>query len=283
MHLRRNGERMTWEDMQLGPSGSPRPDVYTIVKSYARPLPIAYECKISVADFRSDVTTGKWQKYLQFAGAVIFCTPKGLVQKTDVPDGCGLIWYYPETGTFKTVKGPTFRAVVLPQDALLKLLIDGVQRAHAPAREVWQNQYSAMKSIRKRLGDEVADFLRDKESSILRLQRMEEDMKAGQGKLSEINQTCSQREQQAFQRGSERAQSVIDAANGQHAQLCKTLGLSENAGQYEISNAISALRDGLNQSSEVRRLSQLANDVGRIINKYAAHPAATVHSVEVTA
>ena len=35
-HLR--GERtMVWTDMQLGSSGSVRPDVYTIAKSYVRP------------------------------------------------------------------------------------------------------------------------------------------------------------------------------------------------------------------------------------------------------
>lgn len=74
-NLRGNSDRMVWEDMQLGPSGSPRPDVYTIMKSYTSPLPTAYECKVSVADFRGDVVSGKWQAYLRFAGAVVFVSP----------------------------------------------------------------------------------------------------------------------------------------------------------------------------------------------------------------
>jgi len=69
-HLR-SDKRMVWTDMQLGPSGSARPDVFTLDKVYSRPAPTAYECKISRADLRADTTSGKWQKYLQFAGAVI--------------------------------------------------------------------------------------------------------------------------------------------------------------------------------------------------------------------
>ena len=88
-HLLGDG-RMVWCDMQLGPLPSPRPDVYTIDKSYRHPKPTAYEVKVSVADFRSDVTSGKWQVYRRFAGAVYFAVPAGLASPSDVPDGCGL-------------------------------------------------------------------------------------------------------------------------------------------------------------------------------------------------
>lgn len=59
-HLRGASKRVTWEGMQLGPSGSPRPDVYTMEPTYTRLTFEAFECEVSVADFRSDVTTGKW-------------------------------------------------------------------------------------------------------------------------------------------------------------------------------------------------------------------------------
>lgn len=274
---------MIWEDMQLGPSGSPRPDVYTILKSYSRPLPTAYECKISVADFRSDVTSGKWQKYLQFAGAVIFCTPKGLVQKTDVPDGCGLVWFYPETGTFKTLKGPTFRAVSLPQDAMLKLLIDGVKRAHAPALEAWQREYALMQSLRKRLGNEVADFLRDKENARTRLKQADFQVSQKQARLAEIEQICSKRESEAVERGQRRSEEMIATAKNHRHSLCQALNLSDNATEWSIYEAIQALRDGLQESAEVRRLSSAVSEIATVLKKYAAHPAGTVSSVEVIA
>jgi len=31
--------RMVWQDVQLGPAGSMRPDVYTLRKSFVRPWP----------------------------------------------------------------------------------------------------------------------------------------------------------------------------------------------------------------------------------------------------
>lgn len=42
-YLRGMTDRRVWVDMQLGPSGSPRPDVYTIPCSFTRFTPLAYE------------------------------------------------------------------------------------------------------------------------------------------------------------------------------------------------------------------------------------------------
>src|SRR5262245_7005098 len=81
----RGPERMVWCDMQLGPGGSPRPDVYAIYKSFVNPAPTAYECKVSTSDFRADVTSGKWKTYLPFASAVYFACEAGLFGKAEVP------------------------------------------------------------------------------------------------------------------------------------------------------------------------------------------------------
>ena len=90
-HLRGNTDRMVWTDMQLGPSGSSRPDVYAIPTSYSRFQPIAYECKVSMSDFRADVTKGKYTDYLKFAAGVVFACPAGLLKKEDIPAGAGLM------------------------------------------------------------------------------------------------------------------------------------------------------------------------------------------------
>ncbi|OUS29497.1 hypothetical protein A9Q98_06140 [Thalassotalea sp. 42_200_T64] len=73
-------DRMVWEDIPVGKSGSVRPDVLTIQKSFASPNPISYEIKVSVSDFRSDVTSAKWKNYLDFSYGVIFAVPKGLIK-----------------------------------------------------------------------------------------------------------------------------------------------------------------------------------------------------------
>lgn len=119
---------VVWTDMQLGPSGSARPDVYTIEKTYTALRARAFEIKISRSDFLSDVTSGKYLKYGEFAGSITFATPAGLVSKDEVPKGCGLITRSPE-GTWRYQKKPTLQATPpLSQQAWLKLVIDGIKR-----------------------------------------------------------------------------------------------------------------------------------------------------------
>lgn len=155
-------ERMIWVDMQLGPSGSPRPDVFTMRKSYTRPLPISYEIKVSVSDFRSDVTSGKWQKYLAFSSAVIFAVPRGLITKDDLPAGCGLMTRS-ENG-WTTVRKPVHNPVELPQHVMLKLLLDGIERARRPRPDEW-NQYLSQKQLKARFGKDVMLAVNDLSSA----------------------------------------------------------------------------------------------------------------------
>ena len=121
-----NDQRMVWEDIPVGKVHSVRPDVLTIEKSYSNPNPISYEIKVSVSDFRSDVTKAKWKAYLDFSYGVIFCAPKGLIKKSDVPNGCGLMLFNGQS--WHTVKKPTLHPTKLNDELLLKLLISGSQR-----------------------------------------------------------------------------------------------------------------------------------------------------------
>ena len=121
-----NESRMVWEDIPVGKVHSVRPDVLTIEKSYSSPNPISYEIKVSVSDFRSDVTKAKWKAYLDFSYGVVFAVPKGLVTKADIPNGCGLMTFNGEF--WNTVKRPTLHPSKLNDELLLKLLISGSQR-----------------------------------------------------------------------------------------------------------------------------------------------------------
>lgn len=159
-HLR-SDQRMVWTDMQLGPSGSPRPDVFTLERSYSKPMPTAYECKISRSDLRSDTTSGKWQKYLAYAGAVIFAVPDGLCTAADIPNGCGLI--VKKGQVWRHVRKAVRQPVTLPMDACMKLLIDGIGRVVGPTQpqmrrvELWQEN----EAVRKKFGAAVAKAARD--------------------------------------------------------------------------------------------------------------------------
>lgn len=159
-HLRGN-DRMVWTDMQLGPSGSPRPDVFTLQKSYSKPMPTAYEVKVSRSDLRSDTTSGKWQSYLKYAGSVTFAVPDGLCTLADIPDGCGLIVRKAEV--WRYARRPTVQKVTLPMDACMKLLIDGVGRCYegrairSRTADLWRGNDAVL----KKFGKAVAECARD--------------------------------------------------------------------------------------------------------------------------
>lgn len=154
-----NENRMVWEDIPAGKSGSVRPDVYTIEKSFANPNPISYEIKVSVSDFRSDVTKAKWKSYLEFSYGVVFAVPKGLITKNDIPNGCGLITFNGEF--WNTVKRPTLHPTSLSDELLMKLLIAGNQRQTQPEiikpREF--DSYKEHEKLRKKFGEDIGSKL----------------------------------------------------------------------------------------------------------------------------
>lgn len=154
-------DRMVWTDMQLGPSGSPRPDVYTLQKSYSKPSPTAYEIKVSRSDLRSDTTSGKWQSYLKYASSVTFAVPDGLCTVADIPDGCGLIVRKAEVWRF--ARRPTLQSVTPPFDACMKLLIDGVNRVHERRNPVPRKValWEESEAVRKKFGQAVALCAKD--------------------------------------------------------------------------------------------------------------------------
>lgn len=154
---------MVWTDMQLGPSGSPRPDVYCIPKTYTALRPMIYEVKVSVSDFRADVTAGKWQSYRPMCSGIYFAFPDSLaVLAADVPAECGIIKFNASTGKWRAARKPVLRPIDnLPTKVWQKLLIDGVGRAHKAWEPVAANEYKALRALEARLGEEVGKYLRD--------------------------------------------------------------------------------------------------------------------------
>ncbi|WP_205962900.1 hypothetical protein [Pararobbsia silviterrae] len=237
---------MVWTDMQLGPAGSPRPDVYAVPKSYAKFTPIAYECKISVADFRRDVTAGKWTKYLSYAAGVVFCVPQGLIGKADIPHGCGLMVRGAEG--WHTVKGPTLRAVDnLPLAAWQKLLIDGVGRQRAEIRDRASSVWGMSEQARTRLGDTVMRAVQDHARATTRLRQATEQLEAAA--------KDAQRERDRV------VKDAVDAANREAARidegrraLCDVLGLEPTSSAYAIARAATDVAHRLNRDDEIVRL-----------------------------
>lgn len=189
-HLAANPNRMIWEDLIMGSAGNVRPDVFTIMKSYSKPQPTAYEIKVSVSDFRSDATTGKWMRYLDYAQGVYFVVPLGMITKTDIPDGAGLITYNAETEAFKTVKKPTLSHVIPPFDVMMKLLINGIERHRSQMRVKLFNEYKANKEISQKFGEETRKLLSDRELLKRELERLELQCVATKAKQEAMEQNA---------------------------------------------------------------------------------------------
>ncbi|KVN17941.1 MULTISPECIES: hypothetical protein [unclassified Burkholderia] len=266
-HLRGASDRLVWTDMQLGPAGSPRPDVYTVPCSFARFQPVAYECKISVADFRRDVTAGKWTSYLRFAAGVIFAAPAGLLKKEDIPAGCGLIVRGPDG--WRSLKGPTLKNMEnLPRDAWIKLIIDGMARlANTNLEQVrvgLHSEWSIEKTLRKRLGDIVADAMRDRLHAERRLKTATE-------RLENLAEEAERERHLILDRAKEHAERDAAQVDGARIELARALGLRESAGAWEIASACKEAARRLNANSEVKRLRQQLERI-QIAIESAAEP-----------
>jgi hypothetical protein len=148
-----------WTNTQLGPSGSPRPDVFTVNKSFSRFRTDCYEVKVSVSDLRHDVTSGKWQSYRKFGHAVWFAFPRGMAPLDLVPKECGVIL---RGEGWRAARKPVAQVLdTLPRDAWLKLLMTDAETSREP-RPRSMHEWKAEEIARRRFGDQFAELLRDR-------------------------------------------------------------------------------------------------------------------------
>jgi hypothetical protein len=244
-HLRSSGDRVIWENMQLGPSGSARPDVYSMPKSYSKFYPLAYEIKISTSDFRRDVTSGKWQSYLKFAAGVIFAVPAGLVTKDDVPKGCGLIVRH--ENVWRMAKGPTLLHIEsLPHEVWMKLMIDGINRAARGNEPRTLHKYEVERQVRQKYGEEIGLALSDMNRAVEHLRYMQHRAEATASEIERIRSDAI--------KNAERESVLIDGARH---DLCRALGIPEDSSCYTISSRCFELARRLNENEEITRLRKL--------------------------
>lgn len=245
-HLRTD-RRMTWCDMQLGSAGSVRPDVYAIFKSYVNPCPTAYEIKVSVADFRSDVTSGKWQTYLKFASAVYFACQDDLIAPKDVPTHCGLIVL---KGAWRVRKRAVLSPVTVPQEALLKLVIDGVEREGPRHRAAsWSGTMDRLR-LQQKFGERVAAIINDSESAQAEVEHARNSAK------------------RIIQHAQQEADGIRESLAPLRAQLCDLLQLPVETRDWELKNAVARLRRDLQENPAHEQLKQLTRSIERTLQHH---------------
>ncbi|OTG87909.1 MmcB family DNA repair protein [Acinetobacter sp. ANC 3813] len=257
-HLAANNDRMIWLDMQLGPAGSPRPDVFTAPKSYSGFKPIAYECKVSVSDYRSDITSGKWMSYLKYASGVVFAVPKGLIQVKDLPEGCGLI--VRSENCWRMVKGPTLRPIAndLPKDFWIKLLIDGVTRTVRDNRYKQSFEHITQKKITEKYGAELGEALRRRDNAVSSLEYKTQQLKKQIGDVNFLESAERQRN------SLETDKKYLEKAN---ADLCELLGLPAGSHVWTIRDALDKQKKMLTESSQIQAVQKSLNSAVKSLHK----------------
>lgn len=253
-HLGNNTDRMIWTDMQLGPSGSPRPDVFTAPKSYSKFLPIAYECKVSVSDFRQDITKGKWQSYLKYASGVIFAVPKGLIDKDEVPKGCGLI--VRSDSCWRMVKGPTLTPIAndLPKDFWIKMLIDGVGRTVRDRRYEQAFEHRARKEITAKYGEELGQALQRRDNAQSSLNYKTEQLQKRLGDLNFIE--YAERERQSLE-------SDKQAYEVMHHEFCALLDIPPQSHIWDVQRAFKRQKELLLKDTHIEACQSAMSSVLR--------------------
>ena len=256
---------VVWTDMQLGPSGSARPDVYTIEKTYSALRARVFEVKVSRADFLSDVTSGKYLRYAQFAGSITFATPVGLVSKDEVPAGCGLITRS-EEGAWRYQRKPTLQPTPeLPRNTWLKLVIDGCSRhlqSEASACKPRQaSEWLNQQRMRKLAGEDLGLALANRDAA---LHKLNDETDRARAALED---------RLARERESLRAQQEEIESARRHAALA--LGLNPDVGWWQIrhelderlGDAVVVRIDGSIKSVDraIRNLTEHREDLTRLL------------------
>lgn len=88
-------------------------DAVHIKRSWAHPRITIYEVKVSRSDFLQD---NKWKLYLQYCNEFFFVVPKGMIDRSELPEDIGLIYYNPETKKLVTKQKSKFRQCENPND-----------------------------------------------------------------------------------------------------------------------------------------------------------------------
>lgn len=253
--FRVNDAMMVWENMQMGSSGSIRPDVYVLKKSYSSFQPVTYEVKISRSDFLSDVTSGKWQGYLQFSSAVVFAVPKGLVTKDEIPAGCGLI-VRSEKG-WRTTKRPTLNVVdTLPHKVWMKMLIDGVDRAGREAikKRPQASEYLLEQRLRDKLGKDAAVLIRNVIAEQSAVERQHEALKATREKLRNKQKSLEDQERQQW-----------STIHDNFVRLARSLGLQPDCKINDLRIALYRASERLKRDDEINRLTRQLESIKRAL------------------
>lgn len=173
-------------EVKNGPTGTGTLifDAVAIYKSWAHPKIVGYEVKTSRSDFLKD---NKYSLYIPYFHKFYFVTPTGLVQRQELEENIGLIWYNPATGSLTTKKKAVYRDIEIDAAMLLYIIMNRLENDRIPfyseKAEYWRDWLKNKVNNRDlawHVKSKLLDQVRELESEIRRLSRAKEDLEAYQ-------------------------------------------------------------------------------------------------------
>lgn len=135
----------------IAPGGLKILDALAIRKSWTAPCFTGYEVKISRSDFLRDA---KFYTYEELCNCLYIVCPKGMIERTELPESVGLMYYDPEKKTITTRKKAIFRAIEYSPEMLLYIIFSRLDSDRYPffsTKQEYFREYLAEKRDNREL------------------------------------------------------------------------------------------------------------------------------------
>lgn len=165
-------------------------DGWAMKKSWANPLTIGYEIKVSRGDFLQD---SKWHNYLDYCNEFYFAAPPGIIRTDELPPEAGLILCSANLKMMLIKKRAIRRQVEIPDSFFRYVLMNKIMLlddSRSANIEFWE-KWLKTKEITQNLGYAVSKSLRqviDKE--IFKQKRENEKLADRIGRLEQVQAFC---------------------------------------------------------------------------------------------
>ena len=169
-------------DCKNGPTGTGllQFDGLAIYKSWAHPNIVGYEIKVSRSDFLRDA---KYSRYLPYCHEFYFVTPTGMVQRQEVEESIGLIWYNPTTGSLTTKKKAIHRNIEINAEMLLYIIMNRLDSDRLPFHSTqaeywkdWLNNKISNRELGWQVKSKLLNQIRELEQENRRLKDAKEEL-----------------------------------------------------------------------------------------------------------
>lgn len=130
-------------------------DGLAIKKSWTAPCFTGYEIKVSRSDFLRDA---KFYTYEEICNCLYIVCPKGMIDRTELPESIGLMYYDPEKKTITTRKRAIYRKIEYTPELLLYIIFSRLDSDRIPFfsdRRAYFEAYAAGKTENRDLARAV--------------------------------------------------------------------------------------------------------------------------------